>query len=156
MATKVLCAGCPVCGQNLRSWTWIETLESRPISIAHEARLGQGSIERRELALGEKCSPEALVLAGEDERGKSVYEPAGGKSVPDWWPDMLKRQMVRAATALGLCVTEASDDRLESLGDRSLTDRQFHLLTSEFINEAEAELDFRKREVARAKAARRK
>jgi hypothetical protein len=148
MASRVLYAGCPVCGQNLRSWAWIEGIEQRPISIAHEARIGR-TIVRRELALGEGCSPDALEIAGEDDRGKAVYVPARGKCVPDWWPDMLKRQLFRTARTLGYTIAE-EDDRLDRLRNQNLTERQFQEIANDYISEAAAELDFRKRSVAKA------
>jgi len=155
----VLRPACPVCSQTLRANDWIDTVGTRPISIAHEIRFARQTIERRELALGEEASPDAYVVKAVDSKGKPVFELARGREAPDGWPEKLSRALVRAAEALGFRVERAEDDPGQRLrdakGDEFESEAAVYLRDAErALEEARAEVDVRRREVSQMRARR--
>lgn len=143
----------------MRANDWIETVGTRPVSIAHEIRFARQTIERRELALGEEASSDAYVVKSVDGRGKPVFELARGREAPDGWLEKLTRAIVRSAEALGFRVERVEEDPGHRIREASNT--EFEREAATYIRDAEraaeearAEVEVRRREVSQMRAKR--
>lgn len=137
----------------MRANDWVESVGVRPIAIAHEMRFAQSAIARRDLALGEKASPDAVVVESIDGDGRPTFIPALGREAPDGWSEQLRRALVRAARALGFRI----EDETATIADfdGTLSHEEFEARVQEYIGDAErmvrearAELEFREKEIA--------